>query len=137
MIAIPAPCPTFAAGLVTFGIDQSQTVTIELGQSFILAMRGGGGESFIRPYRMRALSAATIVAFVRPFTIADVTFINADRTAGTPTVADGPTTQYFLFAATGVGTTTIAFDEFRIGSETTPYATKTYTIVVKPAVLIC
>jgi hypothetical protein len=131
------PCPTFAAGLVTFGIDPAQTVTVELGQSFILAMRGGGGESSVRPFQLRATPTGSIATFVRPFTISDVTFQNADRAPGAPTLADGPSTQYFLFTATGVGTTTITFDDFRIGTPATPYATKTFTIVVKPAVLVC
>ena len=135
--ATPAPCPTFGAGLVTFGIDPSQAVTVEQSQSFILAMRGGGGESFLTPYRMRATPAGPIVTYVRAFTIPDVTFVNADRAPGAPLVADGPTTQYFLFTATGVGTTTVTFDELQIGKTTPPYATKTYTIVVKPATLIC
>jgi hypothetical protein len=42
-----------------------------------------------------------------------------------------------LFTATGVGTTTITFDEFQIGKTTATYASKTYTIVVKPATLVC
>jgi hypothetical protein len=135
--ATPAPCPTFAQGLVALGIDQSQLVTVEQSQSFLLAMRGGGGESFLTPYRMRVTPAGPIVTYVRAFSISDVTFANADRAPGTPLVADGPTTQYFLFTATGVGTTTVTFDELQIGKTTPPYATKTYTIVVKPATLIC
>jgi hypothetical protein len=135
--ATPAPCPTFALGLVAFGIDQSQPVTVEQSQSFLLAMRGGGGESFLTPYRMRATPAGPIVTYVRAFTISDVAFANADRAPGTPLVADGPTTQYFLFTATGVGTTTITFDDFQVSKPTAPYATKTYTIVVKAPTLIC
>ena len=162
--ATPAPCPTFAAGLVTFGIDQAQPVTVEQTQSFLLAMRGGGGESYLTPYRMRVAPAGPVVTYVRAFTISDVAFINADdaniapstpspaasvtpQSGGrhvmharaqihAPVLADGATTQYFLFTASGVGTTTVVFDDFEIG-KTTPYATKTYTIVVKPAVLIC
>jgi hypothetical protein len=133
----PTACPTFAAGLVTFGIDQSKTVTVEQSQSFMLAMRGGAGESFLLPYRMRVTPAGPIVTYVRSFTLSDATFTNADRPPGGPLVADGPATQYFLFTATGIGTTTVTFDEFQIGNTTTPYATKTFTIVVKGPLLIC
>jgi hypothetical protein len=135
--ATPAPCPTFAAGLVTFGIDPSQPVTVEQSQSFMLAMRGGAGASFLLPYRMRVTPAGPIVTYVRSFTISDVTYVNADRAPGAPLLADGPATQYFLFTATGIGTTTVTFDEFTVGNTTTPYATKTYTIVVKGPLLIC
>jgi hypothetical protein len=136
-VATPALCPTFGTGLVTIGIDQAQPVKIEQSQSFLLAMSGGGGESYLTPYRMRATPAGPIVTYVRSFTIADVAFVNADRAPGTPLVADGPSTQYFLFTATGPGTATVTFDEFEIGKMATPYATKTYTIVVKAPSLIC
>jgi hypothetical protein len=135
--ATPSPCPTFAQGLITFGIDQSQAVSVEQSQSFLLAMRGGGGESILSPYRMRVTPSGPVVTYVRAFTIPDVAFANADRAPGAPLVADGPTTQYFLFTATGVGTTTVTFDQFQIGKPATPYATKAYRIVVKAPSLIC